>query len=96
MINNNFNFDHSKLSMIELHKEGVRNARWLEEVFFEEHSKFMDFSDPKDKSPLFMIMGFTKETIPLLYIFKLEEGVVVSLHARKAFISEVKTIFCPS
>ena len=93
-MNLNFSFDHAThLSITQLHNNGIRAIKEIEEVFVDSDTAFDDISLPGDKLPVFMAIGFSSAMNPILYIFSTEDD-IVSLFARRASKAEIKQYFC--
>lgn len=89
-----FSFDHtSNLSITQLQKNGIRSTKELEEVFFDNDTSIFDISEVGDESPVFLAVGFSSSTNPILYVFSLGHR-IVSQYARRADKTEIKKYFC--
>ena len=89
-----FEYNHSRLSLIELHKRGIRSILELEEVI-EGHS-FADeeFFDELGYSVIRFI-GFTNGSKPLKIACRLgENGNLITLDARIPSVEEIIKDFC--
>lgn len=86
-------FDHSFLSITELHSLGIRSIAWLEEVLEDNNSKLYEITKPGDEFPVFFKVGFCHASIPILYIFEFKDK-FVSRKARKATTKEIRNFWC--
>jgi hypothetical protein len=89
-----FEYDHSLLSLSELHKVGVRNTRELEEVI--EGYSFADEEFFEDLGyRVVRFIGFTKASRPLKIACTLDEnGKLITLDARIPSVEEIVQGFC--
>jgi hypothetical protein len=92
-MNFNFEFDHSNLSSIVLHQNGIRSLREIEEVINGE--SFAEEISKRYTKPTFIVTGFTSKSKPLKIAFSIDKsGRVITLQARIASINEIKNEFC--
>jgi hypothetical protein len=90
-----FEYDHSLLSLIELHKRGIRKPTELEEVI-EGHS-FADEEFFEDLGyHIVRFIGFTKASKPIKIACRLDDksGVLTTLDARIPLVEEIIRDFC--
>ena len=87
-----FEFRHSNLSIVELHKKGIRNLKWLEEVILGE-SYWEDIFVDIDST--YFATGFTNDMQALVVAFRIDsEMTIFTLDAKRATIEEVKFNYC--
>lgn len=86
-------FDHSFLSLTELHASGIRSTTWLEEALEDSHSRIFEITQKGDLYPVFFKVGFCKAKIPILYVFEFD-GSIVSKQARKTTLKEIQKFWC--
>ena len=85
-----FEFDHSRLSLINLKSKGISGTKKLEEVINGEC-----FIDPGALPGVKIATGFTNDMHALIIAFAISEnGTLVTLQADKASIEDVKNNFC--
>ncbi len=93
MNNTGLPFNHSSLSLPELQALGIRSFRWVEESFFDDNSVLWEITEPDDKFPIFVSIGFCKAMIPILYVFEVDDK-INSIQVRKATQTELKKYYC--
>ncbi|WOK06263.1 hypothetical protein RT717_24620 [Imperialibacter roseus] len=86
-------FDHSYLSLPELHVLGIRSTVWLEQALEDSYSKVFEITGPNDPNPIFFKVGFCDDTLPVLYVFEFADW-VISRQARKATKEEIRQFWC--
>jgi hypothetical protein len=90
-----FEYDHSLLSLIELHKWGIRKTSELEEVI--EGYSFADEEFFEELGyQVVRFIGFTKSSKPLKIACRLDDknGVLITLDARIPSVEEIVKDFC--
>ena len=93
-MNLEFRFDHSQLSLVELHGEGIRSTRSLEESFYDPFGKLIELTKEEDDFRLFLSFGFSDSMQPIKFLFKLKEEVLVSQSASIMTREEIKQFYC--
>jgi len=88
----NFDYNYSLLSAVKLRANGVSSFAQLREVFEDEDSVFQLLKE--DKYPVYSIIGFTRQSIPLKMVFSSIEATVVFLDSRVASKREIIEEFC--
>jgi hypothetical protein len=89
-----FRFDHSQLSLVELHEAGIRSTRSLEESFYDPFGNLVDITNSTDAFPLFISFGFSDSMVPILYVFEMVGDKVISKKARIFTREEIKKYYC--
>lgn len=90
-----FDYDHSLLSLIDLHQIGVRNVRELEEVI--EGYSFADEEDFEELGySVIRFIGFTNSSKALKIACRLDKkaGTLITLDARIPMVEEIVNDFC--
>ncbi|HEY9045777.1 MAG TPA: hypothetical protein VIN08_07760 [Ohtaekwangia sp.] len=93
-MNVNFIFDHRYLSVVDLHLEGIRSTKLLEESLFDPYSKLRDVTQEGDIFPVFVSFGFSESMIPIKYTFELCDEILVSRQAKIFNRQEIKRYYC--
>jgi hypothetical protein len=93
-MNLDFKFDHSQLSMVELHQSGIRSTRNLEEVFYDPFGKLIELTKEEDGFQSFVSFGFSDTMQPIKYFFRLEDEVLISQAAKIMTRQEIKRYYC--
>ncbi|HWZ21643.1 MAG TPA: hypothetical protein VNW06_03255 [Cytophagaceae bacterium] len=90
----NFQFNHSNLSILVLHQNGIRSLLELEQVIQGDSFAEELQSEIRGRS-IFIATGFTVKSKPLKVAFSLNtQGEIITLQAKIATISEIKEGFC--
>lgn len=89
-----FEYDHSLLSLVELHKKGVRSTRELEEVI-EGYSFAEEVLLPEIEYKVVRFIGFTKFSKPLKIVCRISSDMkLVTLDAQTPTVEEIINDFC--
>lgn len=79
-----FEYDHRYLSLVQLHQEGIRSTKELEEVVEWEQSH-CDEDNASFEYPIFMITGLSKKCRGISVVITIDEfGKFVTLDAKVA------------
>ena len=90
----NFKFNHSNLSILLLHQNGIRSLVEIEEAVVGD-SFAEEIPMALHGESVFIITGFTLKSKPLKIAFTLDkEGIVITLQAEIASVSDIKEGFC--
>ena len=89
-----FEYDHSRLSLSELHKKGIRTIKELEEVV-EGYSFAEELFFDELGYKVIRFTGFTKNSKPLKIACKIgTDGKLTALDARIPSVEEIVEDFC--
>ncbi len=89
-----FEYDHSRLSLNELHKKGIRTIRELEEVV-EGYSFAEEFFFEELGYKVIRFTGFTRNSKALKIACKIGvDGKLITLDARIPTVEEIIEDFC--
>lgn len=87
-----FEFRHDNLSIVELHKKGIRTTKWLEEVIMGD--SFWDFDNYENENLVFAT-GFSIDVTGIVVVFKIDEDLkIITLDAKRSTIQEIRNDFC--